>query len=49
LSKEELKQRYMDMLENDPYFHANAASRTLQGRQEVVEDEYEGIDWGITD
>jgi len=30
----------MDMLENDPYFQANTASKTLQGRQEVVEDEY---------
>jgi len=32
LSKEELKQKYLDMLENDPYFHANQAPRKLMGR-----------------
>lgn len=36
------------MLENDPYFQANTAARTLHGKQQE-EDEYEGIDWGITD
>ena len=39
------------MIENDPYFAANQAPRKLKGRQnqEVVEDEYNGIDWGISD
>ena len=50
LSKEELKEKYLDMLENDPNFAANQQPRTLQGRErEAVEEEYEGIDWGITD
>jgi hypothetical protein len=38
------------MLENDPYFAANQAPRKLMGREQPIEeDEYEGIDWGITD
>jgi hypothetical protein len=50
LSKEELKEKYLDMLENDPYFAANQAPRKLLGRQQAEEeDEYDGIDWGITD
>lgn len=50
LSKEELRERYLDMLENDPNFAANQQPRTLQGRErQAEEDEYEGIDWGITD
>ena len=37
------------MLQNDPYFAANNQQRTLVGRQKVEEDEYEGINWGMTD
>jgi hypothetical protein len=51
LSKEEMKAKYLNMLENDPYFAANQAPRKLMGKQqqEEEEDEYAGIDWGITD
>jgi hypothetical protein len=50
LSKDELKEKYLDMIENDPYFAANQAPRKLVGKQQLEEeDEYEGIDWGITD
>lgn len=49
ISKEQLKERYLDLLENDPYFAANQAPRRLAGRQQEEEDEYEGIDWGISD
>jgi hypothetical protein len=49
LSKDELKEKYLDMLENDPNFAANQAPRKLMGKQQEVEDEYEGIDWGISD
>lgn len=51
VSKEEMKAKYLDMLENDPYFAANQGSRQLVGKQpqEEEEDQYAGIDWGITD
>lgn len=49
LSKEEIKARYLDLLENDPNFAANQAPRKLVGREEEEEDEYDGIDWGISD
>jgi hypothetical protein len=34
ISKEEMKAKYLDMLENDPYFAANQGPRQLQGRQQ---------------
>lgn len=39
------------MLENDPYFAANQVPRKLTGKQQIQEeeDEYAGIDWGISD
>ena len=50
LTKEEMKAKYLDLLENDPTFAANQAPRKLIGKQaEVEEDEYAGIDWGISD
>lgn len=49
LSKEEIKTRYLDLLENDPNFAANQAPRKLIGKGEEEEDEYDGIDWGISD
>lgn len=44
-----MKAKYFDMLENDPYFAANQGPRQLKGQQIEEEDEYAGIDWGITD
>lgn len=51
LSKEQFKTKYLDMLENDPYFAANQVPRKLTGKQQIQEeeDEYAGIDWGISD
>jgi hypothetical protein len=49
LSKAELKLKYLDMLEHDPMFQASGGPRTLKGQQSAPVDEYEGIDWGITD
>lgn len=39
VSKEEMKAKYLDMLENDPYFAANQGSRQLVGKQPQEEEE----------
>ena len=50
LTKSEMKAKYLAMLENDPYFAASQAPKKLIGRQEEAEeDQYAGIDWGISD
>lgn len=47
LSKQELKDKYLDLLENDPYFKANNLSKKLQGSS--AKREVNGVDWGISD
>jgi hypothetical protein len=42
-----LKEKYMDLLENDPIFKANNLNRKLHG--EGVSQKVNGVDWGISD
>lgn len=39
LTKEEMKAKYLNLLENDPYFAANQAPRKLVGRQAAAAEE----------
>ena len=46
LSKTELKEKYLDLLENDPYHKANNQQKKLMGKESR---EIDGTDWGIRD
>jgi hypothetical protein len=47
LSKEELKDKYMEMLENDPYYKSSLnLGRKFEGKKQ---NEEEGVNWGISD
>ena len=46
LTKQELKDKYLEMLENDPYHKANNQPKKLYGKEGR---EVDGVDWGIGD
>ena len=52
ISKDMLKEKYIDLLENDPYYKANNQARNLIGEQAdltKITQKVDGISWGISD
>lgn len=47
LSKQELKDKYIGLMDNDPYLKANNLNRKLQGSD--PSRAVNGVDWGISD